>query len=388
MSEPAGRIPLAAPHLGGNEWRYVKECLDTGWVSSVGAFVTRFEKELAARVQAPHAVAAVSGTAALHTALLVAGVEPDDEVLVPSLTFIAPANAVRYAGAWPVFLDAEPRHGQLDVGRVADFLSRHCRGDGGVVRNRGSGRRVRAILPVHVLGHPVDMDPLLDLARRHELRVVEDATEALGALYKGRPVGTLGDVGCFSFNGNKVITTGGGGMVVTSRQDWAERARYLTTQAKDDPVEFVHGAVGYNYRLTNIQAALGCAQLERLDEHLAAKRRLAAAYAGALRDVPGLTVWGEAEWARSAFWISAVTVDAGTYGATSRDLLRRLAGAGIEARPLWQPLHRSPAHAGRQSAGCPVAEALYRDVLSLPSSVGLSGSDQQRVLAALTPSPR
>lgn len=384
MSERLGFIPLCAPHLGGNEWSYVKECLDTGWVSTAGPFVARFEKELAAYVQARHAVAAVNGTAALHIALLVAGVGPDDEVLMPTLTFIAPANAVRYVGAWPIFLDAEPRYWQLDVEKVADFLARDCHRQSGVWRNRSSGRRVRAILPVHVLGHPVDMGPLVDLARRHDLLVIEDATEALGARYKAGPVGTLGDVGCFSFNGNKVITTGGGGMIVTSRGDWAERARYLTTQAKDDPVEFVHGALGYNYRLTNVQAALGCAQLERLDAHIAAKRRIAARYCEGLAGVDGLTpAPREAPWAASIFWMSAVEIDEARYGLDRRALLTVLADEGIESRPLWQPLHQGPVHGGRNAQVYPVAERLNRVVLTLPSSVGLTDPQQERVVARL-----
>jgi perosamine synthetase len=329
-------------------------------------------------------VACTNGTSALHLALLVAGVEPEDEVLMPTLTFIAPANAVRYAGAWPVLLDAEPLHWQLDIERVTEFVDQQCERSHGVLRNRSSGRRVRAVLPVHVLGHPVDMDPLLELARRFGLLVIEDATEALGAEYKGRPVGTLGDIGCFSFNGNKVITTGGGGMLVTAREHWAARARYLSTQAKDDPVEFVHGSVGYNYRLTNLQAAMGCAQLERLDAHLAAKRRIAARYAEGLAGISGLTPMPvEAAWAASTFWISAVEVNEGLYGNSSRSLMSALARDGIETRPLWQPLHQGPVHAGREAFPCGVATRLSREGLTLPSSVGLTAAQQERVIASV-----
>jgi perosamine synthetase len=389
MSDPAPRIPLCVPQLGGNEWTYVKECLDTGWVSSVGPFVTRFEASLAARVGAPHAVAVVNGTAALHVALLVAGVEPDDEVLLPTLTFIAPANAVRYAGAWPVFVDVEAEHWQLDVGRLEGFLAREYTWSGGALRNRGTGRRLRALLPVDVLGHPVDMEPLCELARRHELRVVEDATEALGATYRGRPLGTLGDVGCFSFNGNKVITSGGGGMLVTSHAEWAARARYLTTQAKDDPVEFVHNAVGYNYRLTNVLAALGCAQLERLQDYVQAKRRIAARYRDALADVPGLEVGPrEAAWANSSCWMTGILIDQARFGRDRRALAAHLAEAGVETRPLWRPLHQNPVYAGHQADGCPVAERLNRDVLTLPSSVGLTPDDQERVISLIRAAAR
>ena len=381
---PAGGfIPLCVPEIRGNEWRYVKECLDTGWVSSVGAYVTQFEEAMAGRAGVEHAVAATSGTAALHTALLAAGVRPGDEVLVSTLSFVAPANTIRYAGAWPVFIDAEPVHWQMDVARVADFLENECRREGGELRNRATGRPVRAVMPVHILGHPVDMDPLMELARRHGLVVIEDATESLGALYKGQPVGSLGDLACFSFNGNKIITTGGGGMLVTRRAGWAERARYLTTQAKDDPVEFVHNEIGYNYRLTNIQAAMGCAQLELLDSYVAAKRSIAARYAAALADVPGIRWQREASWAFSTCWLSTLLADESVPGLGSRELIRRLAGARIQSRPLWQPLHLSPAHAGAPGGPWPVAERLNREAASLPSSVGLTDEGLERVVQAV-----
>ena len=380
---PAGGISLCVPHLGGREWEYVKECLDTNFVSSVGPFVSRFEREFAARLGAKHAVATVNGTAALHVALLVAGVEPDDEVLVSTLTFIAPVNAIRYANAWPVFVDAEPEFWQMDVNRVREFLERDCVSANGELRNRSTGRRVRAIVPVHILGHPCDIEPIVSLARRFGLKVVEDATESLGATYHGTPVGRHGDVSCFSFNGNKLITTGGGGMVVTDSDAIAQRTRYLTTQAKDDPIEFVHGAVGFNYRLTNIQAAMGCAQLERLEAHVADKRRIASTYSAALGDIPGITRMPQAPWAESAFWMYTMLVNPSEFGVGSRDLLRNLEGEGIQARPLWQPAHMSPAHRDASRASCPVAEDLNARSLSLPCSVGLTGADQDRVIATI-----
>jgi perosamine synthetase len=375
-------IPLSVPELRGNEWAYLRECVDTGWVSSAGAFVERFEASVARATGASHAVATTSGTAALHAALLVAGVAAGDEVLVSALTFIAPANAIRYAGAWPVFIDAEPRHGQMDAGAALAFLGRCVRRDGQLV-NPDTGRRVRALLPVHILGHPVDLAPLLDAARELGLCVIEDATESLGARYRERPVGHLGDIACFSFNGNKLVTTGGGGMLVTDDARLAERARYLTTQAKDDAVEYVHGAVGYNYRLTNIQAALGVAQMERLEEFLAAKRRIASAYATGLDGVPGIEPMHEAPWAASAWWMYTVRIDQRHYGMGSRALMASLAARNIQTRPLWQPLHQSPAHADAPRRQCPVAEAWNRDALSLPCSAGLSDADQRRVIAAI-----
>jgi perosamine synthetase len=315
--------------------------------------------------------------------LLVAGVHPDDEVLVSTLTFIAPANAIRYVGAWPVFIDAEPEYWQMDPQKVVDFLEEECRWTDGELRNKTTGRRVKAILPVHILGHPVNMDPILEVAEKYHLTVIEDATESLGAKYKGQMVGTLGDIACFSFNGNKIITTGGGGMIVTDNKAWAEKAKYLTTQAKDDPLEYVHNEIGYNYRLTNVQAAMGVAQLEQLDDYIAAKRRIARRYNEAFEDVSGITPMQEADWAFSIFWMYTVLVDEPNYGLDSRTLLTKLNQAGVQSRPLWQPLHRSPAHVSWGSKGCPIAERLKENALSLPCSVELTRLDQQQVIDLL-----
>jgi perosamine synthetase len=365
-------IPLCVPEIRGNEWRYLKECLDTGWVSSVGSFVNRFEEMVATYVGAKYAVATVNGTAALHVALLAAGVQPEDEVLVSSLSFIAPANAIRYAGAHPVFVDADPVTWQMDVSRIADFLELECRYQDGRLINSLTGRRVRAILPVHILGHPVDMDPLRAVAGKYDLQIIEDATESLGAAYNGTRTGHLGHIACFSFNGNKIITTGGGGMVVTDDEAVAQRIRFLTTQAKKDPLEYVHEEVGFNYRLTNIQAGLGCAQMELLDEYVAAKRRVAAAYHAHLDGVPGVSALQQPPYAFSTFWMYTVLVEPAARGRDSRELMRTLGASGIQARPLWQPLHCSKAHPGRQVLGGEVAEKLNAKALSLPSSVGLS----------------
>lgn len=376
-------IPLCAPEIRGNEWNYVKECLDGGWVSSVGDFVVRFEKDLARCTGARFGIATASGTAALHVALLVAGVEPEDEVIVSALTFIAPANAVRYVGAWPVFIDAEPEFWQMDPQKLRDFLQHGCIWRDGALYNRESGRRVRAIVPVHILGHPVDMDPILEAARRYGLVVIEDATESLGATYRGKEVGHLGDLACFSFNGNKVITTGGGGIILTDREEWAIRARHLTTQAKSDPLEYIHDEIGFNYRLTNIQAAVGVAQLELLDEYVAAKRQIAARYCEGLAGIRGIELPRQAAWAESIWWLYTIRVREAEAGTSGRALMQVLQEAGIQSRPLWQPLHLSPAHAASPPRPCPIATQLYREGLSLPSSVGLHPDDQDRVIRAI-----
>ena len=378
-----GSIPLCVPELRGNEWQYVKECLDTGWVSSVGPFVDRFEKTVASYVGATYGVATCTGTAALHTALLVAGVKPDDEVLVSDLTFIAPANAIRYSNAWPVLIDAEPVHWQMDPARVIDFLEHDCRWTDKKLVNKITGRRVSAILPVHILGHPVDLDPILEVAIKYNLAIVEDATESLGSEYHGRKVGNLGHIGCFSFNGNKIITTGGGGMIVTNDPASAAKAKYLSTQAKDDPVEYVHKEIGFNYRLTNVQAAMGCAQMEELSEFIAIKRNIAASYRQGFATLPGVTMMSEAAWAKSIFWLNTILIDEEDYGEDSRALMRRLARQGIQARPLWEPLHRSQALLGAQTVGSDVADELNRRALSLPSSVGLTVEQIQNVISAV-----
>lgn len=377
-------IPLCVPELHGKEAEYVKECLESGWVSSVGPFVGRFERAVADSVGAKHAVATVNGTAALHVALIVAGVRPEDEVLVSTLTFIAPANAIRYVGAWPVFIDAEPRYWQMDPSLVAEFLEKGCRAKGGVLFNRKTGRRVRAILPVDILGHPVDLDPILELARRYDLVLVEDATESLRAEYKGTRVGSRAPIACFSFNGNKIITTGGGGMVVTDDAALAERARYLTTQAKDDPVEYIHGAIGYNYRLTNVQAAMGVAQMEQLDAYFAAKRRIADVYHGRLSEISGLSPLRESAQSLASYWMYTLRITREEYGLGSRELLRRLEALGIQTRPLWQPIHLSTPHRTDPPAQCPVSESIHGEALSLPCSVGLTNPDQERVVRAIT----
>ena len=373
--------------MRGNEAKYLAECIDTNWVSYVGPFVERFESEFGRAVGAPHAVAMNSGTAALHIALLAAGVGPGDLVVVPDLTFIAPANAVRYCGADPVFVDVTADRWQLDVEKVAAFLSTECDRTAAGIRDRLTGKRVAAVLPVHLLGHPVDLDPLMALAAAHGLAVIEDATESLGSTYKGRPPGTFGLAGCFSFNGNKIITSGGGGMLATGSADVARRSRYLSTQARDYGREYVHEAVGFNYRLTNLQAAVGVAQLEQLDAHVRRKREVAARYAAGLDGIPGVTLPGEAPWARSTFWLYTILV-APPARRSSREVIADLDGAGIDARPLWAPLHEQRPYRDARTFGLEHSAAIYAAAVSLPSSVDLSPEDQDRVIAAVLRSTR
>lgn len=369
-------IPLSAPSIGGNAWTYVKDCLDTGWVSSAGTYVDGFQRRFAEHLGVTDAVATASGTAALHLALLAVGVRPGDEVITSDLTFIAPANAIRYCAATPVFIDAEPRHWQMDVARLAGFLDRVAVMRGGRLVNRETGRAIAALLPVHILGHPCDLEGLLALAARYDLPVVEDATESLGSAYRGRPVGTLGTVGCFSFNGNKLMTTGAGGMLVSSDAVLARSARHLGTTARTGDDNFIHDRVGYNYRMSNLHAALGVAQLEQLDRHVAAKARIAALYDEAFGGRADTELQPVADGVDRCFWMYTVRLP----GRDARGLMGHLRAKSIESRPLWQPMHRSPAHEGAPRVGGDVADTLVRECLSLPCSVDLSEHQQARVI--------
>ena len=373
-------IPLSIPNIGRQEWELVRECLETGWVSSVGSFVAKFEEEFAKKVGATGAIATSSGTAALHVALKMAGVEAGDEVVLPSLTFIAPANAVRYLGGWPTFIDVQEDSLQMDPSKLASFLEKDCIRVNGVLTNKHTQRRVVGVLPVHILGHPVNLDPIFSLAEEAGLFVVQDSTESLGSTYKGRMIGSEG-VSCFSFNGNKLITTGGGGMITFQDKELADRARYLTTTAKDDPVEFVHNEVGFNYRLTNVQAAMGLAQLGRLDEFLSRKKAIHHSYAEGVAELGTCEMVGEASWAQSAFWLNTMRL---TDPNTDRKVLHKLLkDVSIETRPLWQPLHMSPAHEGSWFKDCKVSEVLYKQCLNLPSSTSLTDSDLNRVVSVV-----
>lgn len=377
------KLSLSSPHLGGKESLYLDECIQSGWVSSGGPFVGRFEQQLAEYVGTKFAVATSTGTAAIHLALQVSGVQPDDEVLVPSLTFIAPANAVRYLNAWPVLMDSDPVYWQMDIEKVREFLHFECHVVQKVLRNRQSGRRVSAILPVHVLGHPVDMAPITALAAEFDLKVIEDATESLGSEYQGKRTGSIGHLGCFSFNGNKIITTGGGGMITTDDPLLAERARYLSTQAKDDPIEYVHGDVGYNYRLTNIQAALGVAQMEQLPSFVAAKKGITSIYNGLLSGIPGIQLPQQSPKVQSNCWLYTILIDQKIYGEDSREVLQRMRLSGFESRPFWRPIHLQKPFQACESYKIEVADTLYGSALSLPCSVGITEQQIDQVCAVL-----
>ena len=370
-------IPLSVPNFSGREAELVQQCLDSGWVSTAGPWVSEFEQKFAARIGVAHAVACVNGTSALHLILHAWGIGPGECVLVSDLTFIASANAIRYTGARPIFIDADESRWQMNPERVRDFLVGHTEQINGICRLKSSGERVAAIMPVHILGVPVDMDPVLELADEFDLPVVEDATESLGATYKDQAVGTIGAASAFSFNGNKLITTGGGGMVCTNDGDLAAKVRHLSTQAKQDALEFIHDEVGFNYRLTSVQAAMGIGQLEQLDKFLARKSAVAEKYRAAFAGLAGFETLPEPEDSESARWLFTIRIR----GESSRPLMQHLDSRAIQSRPLWQPMHLSPAMADLNPEPCPVSATLNRECLSLPCSTNITDADVDRVIA-------
>ena len=373
LGRPEGTLPLHEPEFSGDEWDMVKDTLDAGWVSSVGKYVDRFEQDVAAACGTRFGVAMVNGTAALQVALIVAGVARDDEVLMPSLSFVATANAALHAGAVPHFVDVAPDTLGLDPRALAAHLEEIAEHRDGALFNRHSGRRISAVVPMHCFGIPVEMDTLAELADRFGLVIVEDAAESLGSLYKGRPCGSLGRVAALSFNGNKILTTGGGGALVTDDEALARHAKHLSTTAKlPHRWAFDHDEAGFNYRLPNINAALGCAQLLQLDDRLARKRRLADIYAAGFAGFEGATIHPAPADSRPNNWLNTLLLDPG-HAAERDTVLDRLNADGLLCRPVWTPLHQLPYLAGSPRAPLDVTRDLASRIISLPSSAGLAG---------------
>ena len=379
-------IPLSVPSLNGNELEYIKDCLDTNWVSYAGSYVDRFEKQLAVEAGSSFAIGMNSGTSALHVALLLAGVGVDDEVVMPGLSFVAPANAVRYCGAWPVFTDIRPDDWQWDLDQVETFLEDGCEEMPCGLVNKATGRRIAALLPVHLLGGMCDRNKAASVASRFNLPLIEDSAECLGAEYRGRAMASPLEAytgPCYftatSFNGNKIITTGGGGALFVHEEKWAQAARHLSTTAKADPIEFFHDAVGFNYRMTNMAAAMGVAQLEQLQKHVELKRMIAARYEEAFQSISEITAHPEPAYCIGTFWMYTVRLNQ-----VARPVIDRLNLEGILSRPLWAPLHRLPMYADCYCHGPLVEiEQLSNQALSLPCSVSLSHEDQDRVINSL-----
>lgn len=349
-------IPLCIPEVKGNEWKYVKECLDTNWVSSVGSYVDKFEHEFAKFVNAKSAIVTMNGTSALELALRTLGIGNGDEVIVSSLTFISPVNTIKYVGAEPVFVDVCRDTYVMDVNKIECLITKNT----------------KAIIPVHIYGHPVDMDKVMEIAEKHNLYVIEDATESLGSLYKTKAAGTIGHMGCFSFNGNKLITTGAGGMLVTNDEKLGERAKYLSTQTKTilDNKAFYHEEIGYNFRMPNILAAMGCAQLENITEYINVKIDNAKYYNELLRNVKGITIPMEREYCKNVHWLYSILIE-DDYGMTRDELIKVLEKEGIQSRPFFIGVHEMPPYKRCKCGDMSVTNELVKKGINLPSSVSL-----------------
>lgn len=373
---PNGMLSLHEPVFAGNEIAYLEECIKSTFVSSVGPFVDRFERMLEEITGARRAVAVVNGTAALHACFRLAGVEPGDEVISPALTFIATTNAIAYCGAVPHFVDSSLVTLGMDARALATRLEAIAERTAKGAINRETGRRIAAITPMHTFGHPVELDEITAIAHNWGIALVEDAAESLGSTYKGHTVGSQARLAALSFNGNKIVTTGGGGAILTNDEELGRRAKHLTTTAKlPHKWAFVHDEIGFNYRLPNLNAALGCAQLEQLAGFLASKRKLAAAYQRAFADIPGVRFSGEPKDTTSNYWLNAILIDESHAGRRD-DLLAALNDAGFGARPAWTLMHKLPMFAQNPRGDLSAAESIERRLINLPSSASIRVRDE------------
>ncbi|NPC74380.1 aminotransferase class I/II-fold pyridoxal phosphate-dependent enzyme [Corallococcus exiguus] len=374
----SSRIYLSSPHMGTLERGYVDDAFASNWIAPLGPHVDAFQEEFARCVGTPHALALSSGTAALHLALQLVGVGPGDDVLVSTLTFSASVNPIRYLGASPVFIDSERTSWNMDPALLEEELAMRAR----------LGRLPRAVVVVHLYGQSADLDPLVATCDRYGVPVVEDAAEALGSTYKGRAPGTVGRVGIYSFNGNKILTTSGGGMLVSADGELVQHALKLATQARDTAPHYQHSEVGYNYRMSNVLAAIGRGQLHVLEDRVAARRANHAFYAEAFRDLPGIQFMPEAPWGRHTRWLTTLTIDPEAFGADREAVRTALERENIEARPVWKPMHLQPVFANFERRRGSVAEDLFRHGLCLPSGSNLTRRELERVVEAVQAVPR
>lgn len=368
-------IPLSVPNIAGNEWKYVKDCLDTGWISSVGAYVTQFEKMVAEFAGAKYGVAAVNGTAALHISLILSGVRQNDYVILPNLTFVASANSIRYAGAEPLLIDADPNLWQMDLDLLEEFLQNETTVEGDNLIYKNNGRRIGAIMPVHILGNMCDMDRFLSIVKKYPLPIVEDATEALGSTYKGKGAGTFSPLAAFSFNGNKIISTGGGGVIVTDDENLAKHAKHLTTTAKSKPDEYYHDEVGYNYRLVNVLAAIGVGQMELLPSFINRRRECAAMYKKELAGVADIRFQQNLPDVVTNGWLFTIQTD------KQQQLLDHLNANQVLSRRFWVPMNQLPMY--NQCiyiSDNNASDYIYRTCLSIPSSTSITDEQMETVI--------
>ncbi len=368
-------IPLSVPNIAGNEWKYVKDCLDTGWISSVGSYVTKFEQMVAEFAGAKYGVAAVNGTAALHIALMLSGVKQGDYVILPNLTFVASANSIKYLGAEPLLIDADPNLWQMDLDLLEEFLENETDEKDGRLIYIKDGRYIGAIMPVHILGNMCDMDRFLSIVRKYPLPIVEDSTEALGTTYKGKSAGTFSPLACFSFNGNKIISTGGGGVIVTDDEALAKHAKHITTTAKASSDEYYHDEVGYNYRLVNVLAAIGVGQMELLPSFIKRKRECTAFYKKELAGVGDIRFQQELPDVKTNAWLVTIQTD------KQQQLLDHLNANSILSRRFWMPMNKLPMY-----NNCVYiqnkdnADYIYRTCLSIPSSTNITDEELATVV--------
>jgi dTDP-4-amino-4,6-dideoxygalactose transaminase len=378
MSPEPKRIYLSPPHMGDDERTLLLDAFDSNWIAPTGPHVTAFEAEFSQYVGVEHAVALSSGTAALHLGLQILGITEGDEVLTSTFTFSATVNAIRYVGATPVLIDSDAGTWNMDPGLLAVELSDCAR----------RGKLPKAVLVVDLYGQCADYDAILEQCDRYDIPVIEDAAQSLGATYRKRAAGSLGALGVFSFNGNKIITTSGGGMLVSNRRDWIEQAVYLSTQARDAVPHYQHSAIGYNYNLSNLLAAVGRGQLHMLDQRIEQRRAVNARYRRELDGLPGIQFMPEAAYGRSTCWLTCITVDETRFGADRDDIRNHLESHNIEARPVMKPMHLQPVHQGCRIRGGAVSGGLFDQGLCLPSGSNLEDADQERVLEAFHSVPR
>ena len=381
-------IPLSVPNLKGNELKYVTDAIETEWVSAGGAYIDRFESEFANYLNVETAVACQSGTAGLHLALILSGVEKDHEVIVPTLTFIAAVNPVKYLQAYPVFMDCDDSL-CMDMGKLKEFCQLECDFIDNKLINKSTGKHIKAVVVVHVFGNMADMPAVMDIAEKYNLKVIEDATEALGTYYvdgryKGKYAGTIADIGVYSFNGNKIITTGGGGMMVSSDTGIMKRAKYLSTQAKDDAVDFIHNEVGYNYRMTNLQAALGVAQLEQLEHFISIKKENYSIYKSSINDeINGLRMLGFRDDIRPNYWFYSVYI-VNTEKYSCKKIIESLANDHIQTRPIWGLIHEQKPYLHAQTYKIEKAFDYYNRVVNIPCSSNLSADEVYKVIEKIS----
>ena len=365
---------LSGPNMGGNELKYVTECITTGWVSSVGAYVDQFEKLTAAFAGTKYAVATSSGTTALHICLVMMGVNSDDYVITPNITFIATCNAIKYTGANPLFIDTHERSWQMDLDLLQEFLENETEQKDNVCFNKKDGKRIPVIMPVHVLGNIGDMDRLMAIAKKHNLIVIEDSTEALGSYYKGKHAGSFGLMGTFSYNGNKIITTGGGGMIVTDDETLAKKAKHLTTQAKSDPFEYIHDEIGYNYRLVNVAAAMGVAQMEQLPQFLIRKKEIIAFYKKELLGIGDIEFQEVSNDVDPNWWLPTIKT------VKQREVLKVLNDHKMQSRPFWVPMNQLVMFTKNIYFNkTDRSDFVYKHCLSIPCSTNITDDDLKAV---------